>query len=186
MPIKIKLPPEVTSPEEKVEEKPIQASISLKIKKTLDGNLLIDDHEHMDIVIVPSGNKIMTMPKPYAEKESYQYQKEFMYNLFKGGVLVMDSTQGGLRFGVLEAQYPKEGEVSTLQSLLYRVEKYIKETSSAEVFADEYDEHIEDRFVDPSDEESTKYGEIPPYEDTPEGSENADPTYSYYGYGYLW
>mgnify|MGYP003625664147 CR=1 FL=1 len=110
MPIKIKLPPEITSPEGKVEKKPVQASIFLKIKKTLDGNLLIDDHEYMDIVIVPSDNKIMTMPKPYSEKESYQYQKEFMYDMFKSGVLVVDSTQGGLKFGVLEAQYPEEGE----------------------------------------------------------------------------
>ena len=61
-------------------------------------------------------------------------------------------------------------------------EKYIKETLDDEVISDTYDDNIEDRFVDPSDEESTESGEIPPYEDTPEGS--ASPSYSYYGYGY--
>jgi hypothetical protein len=188
MPIKIKLPPEVTqATQAKKEEKKPQASISLKIKKTLDGNLLIDDHQHMDIVIVPSKNKLMTIPKPYAEKEVYPYQKDLMYDLFKGGVLVTDSTEGGAKFGVVEATYPTEGDVNTMQSLLYRLENYLVKTAGSEKHATEYDQHIEDRFTDPSDEESTDYGEVPPYEDTPEGRRNADPTtYSYYGAGYLY
>ena len=54
----------------KEEKKPIQASISLQIKKTLDGNLLIMDHEYLDIVINPSEGKIITMPKPNIEKDT--------------------------------------------------------------------------------------------------------------------
>jgi len=188
MTIKIKLPPEVTSPrqEKQEEQEKPQATISLKIKKTLDGNLLIDDHEHMDIVIIPSLGKVLTMPKPYAERESYPYQKEFMYEMFKGGVLVGNSTQGGAKFGVVEAAYPKEGDVNTLQSLLFRIDKYLKETNANEVFADEYDENIEDRFTDPGEKDSTAYGEIPPYEDTPEGNTDASTNYNFYGYGYLY
>ena len=186
MPIKIKLPPAITNPKTEEVEKETQATITLKIKKTLDGNLLIDDHEHMDIVVVSSTNKVMTIPKPYAEKEAYSYQKEFMYEMFKGGVLVLDSTQGGAKFGVLEASYPNESDVSTLQSLLFRIDKYIKETSSSEVLADEYEQNIEDRFTDPNEEDSTEYGEIPPYEDTPEGQASANTNYNFYGYGYLY
>ena len=189
MSIKITLPPEVAqgAQQNREEKKEPQASISLKIKKTLDGNLLIDDHQHMDIVIVPSVSKVMTIPKPYAEKECYPYQKEFMYELFKSGVLVGDTTQGGLQFGVVEAVYPQEADVNTLQSLLYRIENYIVKTAASENHAIEYDQHIEDRFTDPSEKDSTNYGEGPPYEDTPEGQRNADPTaYSYYGAGYLY
>ena len=125
------------------------------------------------------------MPKPYSEKESYQYQKEFMYDMFKSGVLVVDSTQGGLKFGVLEAQYPEEGEVNTLQSLLYRVEKYIKETSSAEAVADEYDENIEDNFTDPPPDETSAWEQIPPYQDNPK-AQRVNPNYTFAGYGYLY
>ena len=186
MPIKITLPPEVTDPKVKKEEEKPQASIALKIKKTLDGNLLIDDHQHMDIIVIPSKNKIMTMPKPYAEKEVYPYQKDLMYDLFKGGVLVADSTQGGAKFGVVEASYPSEGDVNTTQSLLYRLENYLVRTSASENYAIEYDEYIEDRFTNPDEKNSTEHGEVLPYEDTPEGAQNADPTYTYYGAGYLW
>ena len=50
------------------EKKAPQATIGLKISKTLDGNLLINDHKYLDIIIVPSEGRIVTLPKPYAEK----------------------------------------------------------------------------------------------------------------------
>ena len=81
MPITIKIGDSATP-----EKKPIQASISLQIKKTLDGNLLIMDHEYLDILIVPSEGKIVTMPKANVDKDVYDYQKELMDDLFKGGV----------------------------------------------------------------------------------------------------
>ena len=45
MPITIKIGDAV-----KEEPKPIQASIALQVKKTLDGNLLINDHKYLDII----------------------------------------------------------------------------------------------------------------------------------------
>ena len=177
MPIKIKIGNTV-----KEEERPTQATISLKIKKTLNGNLLINDHKHMDIVIVPSENKIVTMPKPYAEVDTFQTQKDFMYAMFKGGVTEGITPQGGDFFGVVETKYPSKSDVDTLQSVLYQIEKYIEETADKEIVYDNYDENVEDNFVNPDPEKTTEYGEVPPYEDTPEGS--STPVYSYYGYGY--
>ena len=54
------------------------------------------------------------------------------------------------------------------------------------MLADEYEQNIEDRFTDPNEEDSTEYGEIPPYEDTPEGQASANTNYNFYGYGYLY
>ena len=92
----------------KEEKKPIQASISLQIKKTLDGNLLIMDHEYLDIVINPSEGKIITMPKPNIEKDIYDYQKELMNDLFTGGVTEASAPRGGPVFGMVETTYPKD------------------------------------------------------------------------------
>ena len=72
MPIKIKIGDNV-----KAESKPPQATVALKISKTLNGNLLINDHKHIDIVVMPKQNKIVTMPKPYAEVDTFQTQKDF-------------------------------------------------------------------------------------------------------------
>ena len=89
--------------------------------------------------------------------------------------------------GMVETNYPTEGDVDTLQAVLYRINTFLESTANSEKAAHEYDEHIEDRFTDPNAEDSTKYGEIPPYQDTPAGraSQN-DPTYTFAGYGYYY
>ena len=58
-------------------KKPIQASVSLQVKKTLDGNLLVNDHKYLDIIINPKESKVITIPKPNVDKDVYDYQKEF-------------------------------------------------------------------------------------------------------------
>jgi len=182
MPIKIKIGDTTQK-----QPKPVQASIPLKITKTLDGNLIIDDHQYLDIIVSPSEAKIITMPKPFVEKDVYDYQKDFMYSLFKGGVSEASSPTGGPRFGMVETSFPKEGDVNTLQAVLYQISSYVNKTAHDEDIAREYDENIEDRFTDPDAKDSTEYGAVPPYQDTPEGSSNqADPTYTFAGYGYYY
>jgi len=169
-------------------EKPVQAEISLKISKTLDGNLIIDDHECIDIVVNPNEGKVITLPKPYAEKDVYDYQRDLMYFLFKGGVTEAAMPQGGLAFGMVETPYvvDNKAEVNSLQSVLYQISEYIKTTAGSEDAAKEYDKNIEDRFVDPEASETTELGEISPYEDNPEAYQIGDPTYSFAGYGYYY
>ena len=183
MPITIK----IGDATEQQEQKTTQASISLQVKKTLDGNLLINDHEYLDILINPKENKIITMPKPNVEKDVYDYQKDLMYDLFKGGVSDAAAPRGGPVFGMVETSYPAESDVDTLQALLFRISEYMKKIANAEQVSEEYDENIEDRFTDPNAKDSTAYGEVPPYQDTPEGrADSADPTYTFAGYGYYY
>jgi hypothetical protein len=182
MPITIKIGDASTE-----EKKPIQASVSLQIKKTLDGNLLINDHQYLDIVINPKESKVITLPKPNVERDVYDYQKDLMYDLFKGGVINADAPRGGPIFGMVEATYPTEADVDPVQAVLYRISEYLKGVVDSEKTAEDYDENIEDRFTDPNAKDSTAYGEIPPYQDTPEGrADSADPTYTFAGYGYYY
>jgi hypothetical protein len=168
------------------EQRPIQATIELQISKTLDGNLLINDHKYMDIVVVPSEGRIVTMPKPYAEKDVYDYQKDLMYYLFKSGISNAMAPEGGPFIGMMETNYPLDSEVDPLQASLLMISEYIAKTAADEMVADEYDENIEDNFVDPPDTKTTEYGEIKPYQDTPGANAIGDPTYTFAGYGYLY
>lgn len=101
MPLKIR----IGSPE----PPPPQATITLQARKTLEGNILISDHHKMDIVIIPAEGKITTIPKPYVGENVYDYQKQLMDHLFKGGVVSYESIQGGDRFGMLEGFLPYRG-----------------------------------------------------------------------------
>ena len=170
----------------KQEQQQPQATIGLKISKTLDGNLLINDHRYVDIVIIPKEGRIVTMPKPYAEKDVYDYQKDLMYYLFKNGVSDAMNPEGGAFIGMVETTYPLDGDVDSLQASLLLISEYIAKSKDEERVADEYDKNIEDNFVDPPDDETTKYGEIPPYQDTPGANAIGDPTYTFAGYGYLY
>ena len=66
MPLKIK----INKP------KPPQATIELQVRKTLAGNLLITDHEKMNIVVSPKTKTVSTIPKMYTGDNTniYSYQ----------------------------------------------------------------------------------------------------------------
>jgi len=183
MTIKIKL----GEPAEKKEKKVVQAQISLKVSKTLEGNLLISDHHKMDIVVVPSKKRVVTIPKPFSGDDVFDHQRELMDSLYRGGVIKFDSVQGGPSFGMLEGFYSENEEVDSLQVVLFEIDKYMKSSTLSNLSAYEYDKFIEDRFTDPSSEESTEYGKIKPEEDEPyRKSVPVDPTYNFAGYGYLY
>lgn len=186
MAIKIKIGNNSSSPKQEEEAKPIQARVPLRITKSLGGNLLISDHKYLDIVVVPSSNKILTMPKAESEKDVFDYQIEFANNMFLGGVSDTKDPKGGPSFGVVEITYPVSESVNSLQVVLMQISKYIKKTSHEDQVAEEYDKNVEDHFTDPDSEDSTEYGEIPPYEDTPAGKESEYPAYTYSGQGYLY
>ena len=159
--------------------KPPQATVELRVSKTMGGNLLITDHEKIDILIVP---------ELYVGDDVYEYQRDLLDSLFHGGVIDPDRVQGGVRFGVLEAFMAEPVEdVDPVQIALLEIEKYIKKTLGEEIKADEYDKNIEDRFTDPDEKESTEYGEIKPEEEEPyRQSQVQDPEYTFVGQGYLY
>jgi hypothetical protein len=172
----------ITIPPLNIKKEP-QAKVTLNATKTLDGSLLIDDHQQVDIVIIPKDQRILTMPKPSAEKDTFDYQKALFHSLFKAGV-TGNFIEGGTSFGVVEGRYYQSSEVNSLQVVLYEIEKFIKRTQQDEDVALDYDQNIEDHFTDPTPEDSTEYGAIPPYQDTAAGREDRVPSTSYYGYGY--
>ena len=168
--------------------KPPQATIELQIKKALDGGLIISDHQKMDIVVQPAVSKVFAIPKPYAADNIYDYQKDLMESLFRSGVVQYSSRQNTASFGVLEGTYTSnttQKNVEPLEAVLYSIHKFIKETQTEELRADMYDQYIEDRFTDPTDEDSTKLGSVKPEEDEPYAQRNY-PGYTYSGYGYLY
>jgi hypothetical protein len=183
MPIKITLN---SATSETLDEKPIQASVGLKISKTLDGNLLVNDHKYMDILVMPDENRVVTIPKPEADRDVYPYQKHLMYSLFKGGITDALMPTGGPVFGMVETTYPAQSGVNPLEAVLLQISEFLKRTSADEEVADEYDKNIEDNFTEPPPDETTEYGSIPPYQDTPGANQIGDPTYTFAGYGYIY
>ena len=90
--------------------KKVQATVRLKAHKTLDGNILIKDHDMMDIVVIPAESKIMTMPKFGLGDEVYYYQKFLLDSLARTGT----------RIEHYSGRYSKRGLRGNVDSIIRR------------------------------------------------------------------
>tara|TARA_Y100000593_G_scaffold94239_1_gene192356 strand:+ start:3368 stop:3979 length:612 start_codon:yes stop_codon:yes gene_type:complete len=164
-------------------EKPVKIKIEeplrvyMKIRKTLAGEYIIFDHPLFDTVIMPNKNKIVTFTKKNISIDPYPSQDKFFDFLMRRGVIIPDSVQGGNVFGSLEAKYPINDDVDTLETLLLVVYYFMKEDIESIKSALDYSDEIEDLYTEPEDEDSTELGEVP----HKEKKGGIDPGYRPYG-----
>jgi hypothetical protein len=142
-----------------------QATVKLKARKSLDGNIIISDHQLMDVVLIPAKNKVLTIPHPGFGEEVYFKQKDFFNALYRRGIF-SGPMEGGNLYGVFEAKLAISEEVSPVQVALLEIERYFKQEAVEEGFGEDFDEEIEDRFINPEDDKTTDLGEVEPEEET--------------------
>ena len=138
------------------------AVVSLKMSKNVDGSFIIKDHDYFDIFLVPEKKRIVTVPKMGMGEGVYQHQKSYLDALMRRGALIADSIEGGMVYGTLQSRLGENDKLSPVQVVLFETKKYMKEYRVENQLAKEYEESIEDRFVNPSDEDNTEAGEIEP------------------------
>jgi len=165
MPIKIKIDPDI-SPEElsqQQEKAPPVMTISLEVRKTLDGKIMILDHMHLDIILDTSINKITTFPKEELTDEIYGFQSKYFNFLKNEGVILPESIQSGNVFGSLEASYPEAAEegVNASQVVLLSTKKFIEKAAPALEAQEFIENEMDDHLVEPTPEDSTRLGEVP-------------------------
>ena len=150
--------------------------VYLKIRSTLSGDYLIYDHPLYDIVIMPSKNKIVTFGRPDAQIDPYPSQDKFFNFLRFKGIIISDTVQAGSVYGALEAMYPVNDDVDTIEVILLAVYDFVKEEAPEILSALDYEMTIEDEYTDPSEEDSTELGEVP----HAEKKGTIDPAYKQY------
>ena len=135
--------------------------VSLDVKKSLDGNLMIFDHKDIDIVIVAESKKVVTFPKGEYSKQVYPTQDKLFNYLRRDGVIQYDSIKGGNIFMSMEAQIAESEEVNSIDATLYSISKFMKEEREIFEYEDEMAEQEEENLTDPTPEDSTELGEVP-------------------------
>jgi len=141
-------------------KKPI-AKVELRIRKTLDGDLLISDHADIDIIIMKTKKKIVAFPKDVMSEVVYGAQDRLFKFLSKKGLIQIHSVQGGSIYGSIEAEFLASEEYDPISLSIINIEKCIDSERPYFEFVEEFEEMDNDRFVDPEDERSTELGEIP-------------------------
>ena len=138
-----------------------QATVELNARQTLDGNLLIMDHEKIDIVLVPQDSKIIVFPKDITMEDTYTTQSRFFEYLTQKGVILHESVQAGNIFNSLEGVIPASKKSNPLQATVFVIAEFLKEERELQAVVDKYEQELEDYFVRPTDQDSTELGEVP-------------------------
>ena len=137
--------------------------ISLSVRRTLDGNLIIQDHHSMNIVIVPDKGKILSFPKGEYNEDCYADQDDLFKHLMLNGVIKPDSINGSNIYGSLEAMYvtDKKSDEEPIDVVLLNINSFLKDAKENHQVRKKYIDDLEKQLIDPEDENTTDMGEIP-------------------------
>jgi hypothetical protein len=138
-----------------------QASVELQARRTLEGNLLIMDHDLIDIVLLPESSKLMAFPKSQSIEDCYNTQTRFFDFLGDKGVIDRASVQGGNIFSSLEGVIPESKQANGMQAAVFVIAEFIADEADAMKTAETYEKNLEQYFTAPSDRDSTELGEVP-------------------------
>ena len=71
-------------------------TIKLKARRTLDGKVMIFDHEDIDIVLSMESKKCVTFPKQQTSDKAYQAQDRMFDYLIRRGCMALQGALMGL------------------------------------------------------------------------------------------
>jgi len=140
------------------EEKGAKLSIELNMRKSLDGNYMIFDHDDIDIVVMPESQKILTLPKELITDQVYGAQNRLFSFLKKKGVIDLGSVQGGNVYGSMEASIPDIA--GSLEYVLLNISKFIDEERPYFDLMNSHDELMDQHLTEPDNENSTELGDV--------------------------
>ena len=143
-------PSEGEGPEKKI-------TLELNARKTLEGDIVVRDHPDIDVVIMPKKMKVVAFPREASTEETYQTQDKLFDFLTKRGVILRDSIQGGNVFGSMEAKIAPTENNNSSKFVLLGVARWVEEEKPYFDYLEKFEQMQEDRFTEPSEEESTDF-----------------------------
>ena len=143
----------------------LDAIVSLKARRIMDGNVMILDHPEMDIVVSPSASKVFTMPKEQYGDHIYATQSRLFDHLSKRGVVDAGSIKSGNIFGSLEGNFlvveeSQKATVNPTQVAIYSIAKFLQTEAPLYKGYKEYEDEFEKLLTDPPDDDTTRLGKV--------------------------
>ena len=159
-------------------------TIAFEARRSVKGDLMIYDHDLIDIVVSKDSLKVTTFPKSENRDESYLVQESLLYHLSKSGILRKSSIRSGSFYSSLEGDIFESAidGVSSYQSALLEIYNFLQEDQPNIDARKIYSKELQQFFLDPSEEETTELGEVP----HKEKKGTMDHTVRPYGYQYMY
>jgi len=138
-------------------EKPIQKTISLKARRTLEGNIMIFDHEELEIIVNPSQMKIICFPKELISEKVYAAQDRLFRFLNKKGICKLGSIRGGNFYGAMECKFDSPVDGDAVQLVLLSISKFLDSERPFYDYLKNFEEEQEKRLTELGPEASTEF-----------------------------
>lgn len=153
-------------------------------KKTLDGDIMIFDHDLIDIVVSKEKLKVSLFPKDVLSEEVTLIQEKMLTKLAKRGVIDISTIRGGSIHSCLEGTILESAEetVSSFQVALLEIHRFLENEKINISSRKKFKKDLQDFFLDPTEEESTELGEVPHKEKKGSLDHQVRP----YGYQYMY
>lgn len=182
--LKIKTP-DASSLTLKIEPKKTK-SVSLAIRKALDGSLIVQDHHNMNIVIMPDKGKIVSFPKGEFNQDCYADQDQLFTFLTQAGVVAPDSIIGGNIYGSLEATFSteKKFEEEPLDVVILNITNFLSKDKQEYKIRKKFIDDLEQELLTPDEEQSTELGQVPQEKSKGSIPKYGFPTRGIYRYNY--
>ena len=149
------------SPAKTEKSSPVVATVKMKMRRAMNGDIMIFDHADIDIVVSPTTNKIVSFAKEAMSDLVYGAQDRLFSFMSKKGIVDRATIQAGNVYGSMEATMMPGVERDSFRIALINVSKWVDEERPYFEFMEKYDDIAVDRFVDPDEEASTELGEVP-------------------------
>jgi len=143
-------------------KEPPKTKVKLDIRKTLDGNFIIQDHPYIDIIISPSKNKILVLSTLSMDDKTYYTQNKYLDFLYKRGVIDPSTIQAGNIYASMEAAIPQtEEKVDPIEVIIFSTALFMDKERPSFEFEKAMRRDQDNYLTNPEEEDSTELGEVP-------------------------
>lgn len=135
----------------------------INIKKTLSGDFMLREHPEIDVIIIPSKQKVLVLPKDEQSDYIYALQERLFKYMITKGVILPESVISGNVYGSLQGGYANQppGGEDPLQVVIFSLANFIEEEIPKYNFEKNYEDSMEKQLLTPPVEDSTELGEVP-------------------------
>jgi hypothetical protein len=136
----------------------------LNVRRALNGDLMIFDHNDIDIMILTEKKKIVAFAKDMMSDIVYGAENRLFTHLRRQGVIAYDSIQGGNVYGSMEGlmlEMKGDKQPETIDYVLYQISEWMNTERPYFESNQAYDDMMDDHLLNPDDEFSTELGEVP-------------------------
>ncbi len=153
-----KVPVNVYNPSKRVYE------FKLNLRRALNGDLMIFDHNDIDIIILKEKKKIVAFAKDMMSDVVYGAENRLFDHLRKQGVIAYDSIQGGNVYGSMEGlmlEMKGDKQPESVDFVLYQISEWMNSERPYFESNEAYDDMVGDHLLHPGEKNSTELGEVP-------------------------